>query len=158
MGSSPFDPSETLQIAPSEPISFRVLTSVMRTSIVKNRLRRLGAALMVAAYAVGVLMPAVAFASADRSSIIHVLGEAHGGMLILHFHEDDGDHQHTAKPGSGPVHHCCGVTSLPGLEPEAAVSILPPETVTALRLPAEQMLSGQGAARLDRPPKISLTA
>jgi hypothetical protein len=109
---------------------------------------------MVAAYALGVLAPAVAFARADRASIIHVLSEAHDGMLILHFHEDDGDrHDHPAKSGSGPAHHCCGVTSLPGLEPEAAISILPPEAKTTLRLPAEQVLSSRGAARLDRPPK-----
>ena len=126
----------------------------MRPNLVKNRLRRLGAALIVAAYALGVLTPAVAFARADHASIMHVTSESHGGTLNLHFHEGYGDHhQHPAKPGSGAVHHCCGVTSVLGLEPEAAFAILLPETATAQSLPAEQVLSGRGAARLDRPPK-----
>ena len=73
--------------------------------------------MMVVAYGLGVLAPAVAFARADRASIVHVLSEAHDGMLILHFHEDDADHQELpAKPGTPLVHHCCGVIPLQGLE------------------------------------------
>jgi hypothetical protein len=115
--------------------------------------------MMVAAYALGVLGPAVAFAHADHAAIMHVLGESHGGVLTLHFHEDDGDHHdHPAKPGSGPTHHCCGVVSLPGLEPSAVASIMPPQAMTALLPPAASSLSGCDTARLERPPRPLLTA
>jgi len=114
---------------------------------------------MVAAYALGMLAPTVAFARADHASILHVLSESHGGMLILHFHDDEGDrHTYPAKPGSDPSHHCCGVISLPGLEPSVSIAIQPPDTVTALPPPVEPSLSGCGAARLERPPRSSLTA
>jgi hypothetical protein len=115
--------------------------------------------MMVMAYALGVIMPTVAFAYADHSSIVHVLSESHGGMLTLHFHDDDGDHHdQPTKPGSGPAHHCCGVVSLPGLAPSAAVSIMPPQAMTALLPHSEPSRSGCGTARLERPPKPLLTA
>jgi len=125
-----------------------------------DRLRKLGAAVMVAAYALGVLAPAVAFARADRASIVHVLSESHDGMLILHFHEGGSNHhdQQPAKSGSGPVHHCCGVVSMPGLAPMAAVVILAPQTTQALLPPTEAFHDGCSAARLERPPNSSLTA
>jgi hypothetical protein len=66
-----------------------VLISAMRTTLM-NRLRRLGAAMMIMAYALGVVTPTVAFAYADQASIVHVLNESHGGMLVLHFHDHDG--------------------------------------------------------------------
>jgi hypothetical protein len=56
-----------------------------------NEPRRLGAAMMVVAYALGVLAPAVKFARADRASVEHVLSETHGGMLLLHFHDRGSD-------------------------------------------------------------------
>jgi hypothetical protein len=121
-----------------------------------RQLRRWGATLMVAAYAFGVLAPTVAFARADHASIVHVLTESHGGVLVLHFHEDDGDHHGLpAKPGSHRLHHCCGVVSLPGLEPSTAVSVLPPQQTVTLVPAAERLLSGCGCARLERPPKSS---
>jgi hypothetical protein len=124
-----------------------------------NRLRRLRAAMIVVAYALGVLTPTVAFARADRDAIVHVLSESPGGMITVHFHDDDGDrHDHPVKPGAGPSHHCCGVVSLPGLEPSPAVAILPPQTTTAVLPTSEPLLSGRVAARLERPPKSLLTA
>ncbi len=119
-----------------------------------SKLRRLGAAMMVVAYGLGVLTPAVAFARADRASIVHVLSEAHDGMLILHFHEDDGDHdEFPAKPGAPQIHHCCGVIPLQGLAPPLMVSLLPPVVALTLLPPAGRHLAGLGAVQLDRPPK-----
>jgi hypothetical protein len=127
----------------------------MRGRLARN-LRRWSATLVVAAYAFGVLAPTVVFAHADHASIVHVLSESHGGMLNLHFHDDDGNrHEHPAKPGSGPLHHCCGVVSLPGLEPSPAISIQPPQAMTALRPSSEHPRSGCDAARLERPPRLS---
>jgi hypothetical protein len=112
--------------------------------------------MMVMAYALGVVTPTVAFAYADHASIVHVLSESHGGMLVLHFHDHDGDRQdHPVKSGAGAAHHCCGCISLSGLEPPAAVAIMPPQTTMAPLPPPTPSLSGCGAARLDRPPKPS---
>jgi hypothetical protein len=122
-------------------------------------LRRWGATLVVVAYAFAVLAPTVAFARADHASIVHVLSESHGGMLILHFHDDDGDrHEHPVKSGSGPVHHCCGVISLPGLEPSLIISIQPPQATTVLLPSSEPSRSGCGSSRLERPPRPLPTA
>jgi hypothetical protein len=77
-------------------------------------------------------------------------------MLILHFHDDDGDHHELpAKPGSHPVHHCCGVVSLPGLEPSSAISILPPQRTATMIPAADCRLIGRESPRLERPPKSS---
>ena len=109
--------------------------------------------MMVVAYALGVFAPAVAFAHADHDLIVHVLSESHGGMLVLHFHDHTGDrHDPPAKPGGG-AHHCCGVISLPALEPSAAVAIMWPKTKAALIPPPSPSLSGCGARRLDVEPQ-----
>jgi hypothetical protein len=117
--------------------------------------------LLVAAYAFGVLGPTVAFARADSASIVHVLSEAHGGMLTLHVHNDhihdDGDrHDHPAKGGSNLAHHCCGVIAFPGLQPANDISILRPLLTRTLFALTEPSLSGGGLARLDRPPRYPL--
>jgi len=141
------------QNIPSEATGLIVFISAMRTNLL-NRLRRLGTAMMVMAYALGVVTPTVAFAYADHASIVHVLNESHGGMLVVHFHDHDGegyDHQ----PGAGAAHHCCGFISLSGLEPPATVAIMPPQTTTALLPPPTRSLSGCGAPPLERPPKLS---
>jgi hypothetical protein len=112
--------------------------------------------MVVMAYVLGLIAPTVAFARADRGSIVHVLSESHGGMLVLHFHEGEGDrHDAPSNSGDGTVHHCCGLISLPGLEPAAAVAIMPPQTTIALLPTPTPSLSGCGAARLERPPKLS---
>jgi hypothetical protein len=112
---------------------------------------------MVAAYAFGVLGPAVAFAHADRASILHVLSETHDGMLTLHFHDEDGDHRdQTAKPGSKIVHHCRGAVAQPGLEPPVGGAVFLPSVKMTLLPPTETSLSGCGPIRLDRPPRLSL--
>ena len=118
--------------------------------------------LMVAAYAFGILGPAVAFARADCASIVHVLSEAHGGMLTLHVHHhghvhDDGEpHDHSTKGGSNPAHHCCGVMAFPGLQPADDISgFRPVPTRTPVAL-TELSLPDGGGARLERPPRYSL--
>jgi len=112
--------------------------------------------MIVMAYGLGVIAPTVAFAYADHASIVHVLGESHGGMLVPHFHDHGGDrHDHPVKPGGGAAHQCCGFVSLFGVEPSAAVSIFPPQTTIALLSPPTPSFSGRGAARLERPPRVS---
>ena len=93
-------------------------------SVRLKRLRRWGTALLAAPYAFGFLGPAIAFASADRAAIVHVLDEAHGGMLSLHFHLDRDRHDHSGKAGSKLAHHCCGVNTVAGLGPEPTIAIV----------------------------------
>jgi hypothetical protein len=133
----------------------------MRIGMIR-KLRRWGAALLVAAYAFGILGPAVAFARADCASIVHVLSEAHGGMLTLHVHhhghvhDDDERHDHPTKGGSNSAHHCCGVMAFPGLQPADDISgFRPVPTRTPVAL-TELSLPDGGGARLERPPRYSL--
>ena len=121
-----------------------------------GKLRAWAATWMVAAYAFAVLVPTVAFARADSAAVLHVLSEAHDGMLVLHFHVGDDDqdhHDHPAKPGPHTAHHCCGVVAVAGLAPGAAPSIQPPERGTSLLSLREQWRDGRSAARLERPPR-----
>jgi hypothetical protein len=139
---------------------FPRIAGVMQKYLTR-KLRALAATLMVAAYAFGVLAPTVAFARADSAAVLHVLSEPHDGMLVLHFHDGDDEqdhHDHPAKPGSGQVHHCCGVVAVPGLEPGSAPAILPPVRTSTLLPLREQWLAGRGASRLERPPRSTLTA
>ncbi len=112
--------------------------------------------MMVMAYALGVITPTVAFAYADHASIVHVLTESHGGMLVLHFHDHDVDrHNHPVRSGGDTAHHCCGMISFTGLEPSAVVTIVPPQTMMALLPPPAPSPDGCCVACLERPPKLS---
>ena len=121
-----------------------------------RRLRRWGTALLAVAYAFSFLGPAIAFANADRAAIVHVLDEAHGGTLTLHFHHDSDRHDHSGKTGSKLVHQCCGVNTLSGLGSEPAVVIVRPRMTRTGFIPAPQWPAGRGAGRLDRPPRYLL--
>jgi hypothetical protein len=121
-----------------------------------RRLRRWGTALLAVAYAFGVVGPAIAFANADRAAIVHVLDEAHGGMLTLHFHHDSDRHDRSGKTGSKLVHQCCGVNTLSGLGPEPTIAIVTPSMTRTVFMPAPQRLASRGAGRLDRPPRYLL--
>lgn len=119
----------------------------------KKRFRRWAATALVAVYAFGILGPAAAFARADTTSIIHVLNEAHGGFLTLHFHNDGRDHDHDQSKKRGHAYQCCGATSIAGLEVSAAVSLILLALASAVAWPSEQRASGYKLDRLDRPPR-----
>jgi len=123
-------------------------------------LRRWGATLLAVAYLFGLLGPAIAFAHADRDAVIHVLTEAHGGTLTLHVHGHHEQHDPAGKTGSTPgaklVHHCCGVTSLFGLKPDAAIIVTTPMLTRLGFAAATTALSGRASGRLDRPPRYLL--
>jgi hypothetical protein len=120
------------------------------------RLRRWATAALVAMYALGVMVPTVAFASGDEATIVHSLNETHGGFLTLHVHSEGKSHKHsnnTATPG----HHCCGVVALPGLTPFVWGVFEPPAFSSALPARSEFGLSGGIPDRLDRPPRSFLS-
>ena len=122
----------------------------------RKRLRRWGTALLAVAYAFGLLGPAAAFANADRAAIVHVLDEAHGGMLTLHFHHERDRHDHSGKTGSKLLHQCCGVNTVPGLAPEPTFGIISPRVMRTGSLPTPPAPASRDAGRLDRPPRSLL--
>jgi hypothetical protein len=123
--------------------------------ILRRYIRAWAARLLVAAYALAVLMPSLAFSFDHDVSIVHSLTEAHGGLLIPHFHHDDADHKGSDHQAPGGVHHCCGALSLAGLLPPTDVSIAD-RVCTALISPVpEDHHAGCGPMRLDRPPRLS---
>jgi hypothetical protein len=127
-------------------------TGVM--TCLKKRFLRWGAAALVAIYALGILGPAAAFARTDTASVVHILSEAHGGFLTLHFHNNGRDHDHSKKTDGGNQHHCCGMTSISGLEPSAEIFfIAQPLAATKLAWPSEQLVFDYNLGRLDRPPR-----
>jgi hypothetical protein len=109
------------------------------------------AMLVVAAYSFCVLGPALSF-SLSKASIVHSLAEAHGGVLILHIHHNDPEHQNSDQQGPHIGHHCCGVFALPGLSPsDIAFTALEGDTFLVMSEPSDEHALRQ-PSRLDRPP------
>jgi hypothetical protein len=121
----------------------------------RKQLRAWAASILVAAYALAVLAPSLAFSFDAEVSIVHSLTEAHGGLLIPHYHHDDADHNNSDQPGLGGVHHCCGALSPPGLPPAAEVAIADQMSASLISSVPEDHHAGCGPIRLERPPRPS---
>jgi hypothetical protein len=115
-------------------------------------------AVLVAAYAFGVVAPSMVFSFNAHASIMHSLSEVHGDVLVLHFHPDDSEHassdhapsdRHAAKG----AHHCCGVVAVPGLLPPAVIAVIDRICVPLVSLARQDRHVGCDPARLDRPPR-----
>jgi hypothetical protein len=111
---------------------------------------------VVAAYAFGILGPALAFSLEDKVSILHSLAEGHGGSLVLHLHHDDTDHQVPGKQGSHVGHHCCGVFGLVGLSASDAVFSTVDGYAALVRTEPKDEHAHSRPGRLDRPPRTIL--
>ncbi|MFX5994749.1 hypothetical protein ABTF10_18890, partial [Acinetobacter baumannii] len=59
------------------------------STLLTKQVRGWAAAILVAAYAFGILAPSLAFSFDNHTSIIHSLTEIHSGMLMLHAHHDN---------------------------------------------------------------------
>jgi hypothetical protein len=120
----------------------------------KKKFQRWAATVLVAVYALGVVGPAAAFAHANTTSIIHVLSEAHGGFLTIHFHNDgrDRDHDQSKKPGH--AHPCCGATSIFGLQACADIFLVALPLATGVAWPDDRRAPANNLDRLDRPPRV----
>jgi hypothetical protein len=117
--------------------------------------RSWAAAMLLACYALALIVPSLAFSFDRNVSIVHSLTEAHGGLLIPHFHHDDADHQSADHNAAGGTHHCCGALSLPGLLPPSAVSVAD-QVCSSLILPLpEDLRAGCSPMRLERPPRLA---
>jgi hypothetical protein len=120
-----------------------------------RRVRIWVATFVVATYAFGILGPALAF-SLSKASIVHSLAEAHTGVLILHIHHNDPEHQNTDEQGPHLGHHCCGVFALPGLSPsDVAFTAFQGHTFLVMSEPSDEHALRQ-PGRLDRPPRTIL--
>jgi hypothetical protein len=120
-----------------------------------KQMRALAAGVLVAAYALAVLLPSLAFSFDRDVSIVHSLTEAHGGLLIPHFHHDDADHRNPDQHAPGGAHHCCGALSLAGLLPPTGVSIADQDCARLISSVPRDHHAACGPARLDRPPRPS---
>ena len=121
-----------------------------------RRIRIWLATLVAAAYAFGVLGPALAFSVERNVSIVHSLNEAHGGAIILHVHHDDTDHETPGKRGPHIGHQCCGIFALAGLSISYAVfSIFDVPLALVMTEPSDQQALMR-PSRLERPPRTNL--
>lgn len=121
-------------------------------TLLTKQVRGWAAGMLVAAYAVGVLAPSVAF-SLDGGSIVHSLTEVHGGLLLPHLHHDHAGHKSSGKGAPGGSHHCCGVLALPGLPPPAEISVADPVCASLVSTVPQDNLAACGPAQLERPPR-----
>jgi hypothetical protein len=125
-------------------------------ALLTKRLRIWSAGILVAAYALAVLAPSLAFSLDSEVSIIHSLTEAHGGLLIPHYHHDDAiHHKNSGQDVPAGAHHCCGVLAPPGLLPPTDVSIADQICVSLVPSVPQDHHAGCGPSRLDRPPRLS---
>src|SRR5579863_4553691 len=121
----------------------------------RKLMRVWAAGVVMAAYALAVLLPSLAFSFDRDVSIVHSLAEAHGGLLIPHYHHDDADHKNTDQHIPAAVHHCCGALTLPGLLPPAEIAFADQTCTSLISSVPQDLRAGCGPARLDRPPRPS---
>jgi len=111
--------------------------------------------LLVAAYAFGVLAPALAFSFDRDASIVHSLMEAHGGLPLLHVHHDDRDQPKSSQQGPHVGHDCCGVFALQALFPPSTAYLLDVFCSALIRAEPQDRSPLCKPSRLDRPPRIT---
>lgn len=121
-----------------------------------RRVRIWLATLVAAAYAFGVLGPALAFSVERNVSILHSLNEAHGGVIILHIHHDDTDHEAPGKQGPQVGHQCCGIFALAGLSASYTVLSIIDGPLALVRTEPRDAQAIRRPSRLDRPPRTTL--
>jgi hypothetical protein len=126
------------------------------SSMQARRIRIWVATLVAAAYAFGILGPALAFSLDNNVSIVHSLSEVHGGSIVLHIHHDATDHEAPGKQSHHVGHHCCGIFTLAALTgSDTVVSIFEVPLALVRTDPGDhQPLRRPG--RLDRPPRVLL--
>ncbi len=117
-----------------------------------RRIRIQVATLVAAAYAIGILGPALAFSLERNVSIVHSLTEVHGGSIILHVHDDmDGEAPGKREPHVG--HHCCGIFSLAAMSAACSVFSIFETPVAPVRSKPTDMQALRHLYRIDRPPR-----
>ena len=118
-----------------------------------RRIRIWVATLVAAAYAFGILGPALAFSVESNVSIMHSLSEIHGGSIVLHIHHDDTDHEAPGKQGHHVGHHCCGIFTVAALTGSGTVVSVFEGPLALVRTEPADMQALRRPDRLDRPPR-----
>ena len=121
-----------------------------------RQVRLWATSLLVAAYAFGVLAPALAFSIDRDASIIHSLEEAHDGLLLLHVHHDDRDQTKSGQQGPHVGHHCCGVFALQALSPLYTAYSFHEFSGALIKAAHQDFSPVSKSSRLDRPPRITV--
>jgi hypothetical protein len=114
------------------------------------------ASFLVAAYAFGVLAPALAFSINRDASIIHSLEEAHDGILLLHVHHDHRDQTNSSPQGPHVRHHCCGLFALQALSPLCTAYSFHEFSGALIKAARQDFSPVSKSSRLDRPPRITV--
>jgi hypothetical protein len=121
-----------------------------------KQMRLWATSLLVAAYALGVLVPAVAFSLDRHASIVHSIVEAHDGLLLLHVHHDDGDQSKSGQSEPHVGHYCCGIFALQSLLPPSTASLFAEFCDKLILAEPQEQKPVCKPSRLDRPPRITV--
>ncbi len=119
-------------------------------------MRLWAASFLVAAYAFGLLAPALTFSINPDASIIHSLEEAHDGILLLHVHHDDHDQTKPNQRGPHVGHHCCGLFALQALSPLYTTYSFHKFSGALIQAARQDFSPVSKSSRLDRPPRITV--
>jgi hypothetical protein len=122
-------------------------------TLLTKQVRSWAACILVAAYALGVLVPSLAFSFDSDASIVHSLTEIHGGLLMPHLHHDHGEHKNSNERDRISGHHCCGVIALPGVPPPTDIYVADQICMLLVAAVPQDDHAACGPARLDRPPR-----
>jgi len=126
--------------------------------------RRTLGALVVALYALCVMLPTAAVAASHSPVSEHCLGEHHHGLGEHRHSAEEAAHDHGATAHDEPADHdhgqsekCCGLFGVTALAPDfqvVAVQLTQPSCLTVTRAAS---LFGSRGDRIDRPPRSLLS-
>lgn len=127
-------------------------------ALITNSWRRTVGALVVALYALCVMLPAAAVAASPSPTTEHCLGEHHHAAAETALHEGAGAaHHEPADHDHGQDEKCCGLFGVTALAPDFQVVAVRLTQSSALTMPLVGSLFGSRGARIDRPPRNLLS-
>jgi hypothetical protein len=120
--------------------------------------RKQAATLLIAFYALCLIVPGAAFALGDGSMpLAHCFSDHHHGSVESHHHEGmnhnkpkmGGDERQQSSPNN-----CCGLFSVSAIAPVFDVVTLPADQLLDVVIPTADNLFGRNSGRIDRPPRF----
>lgn len=116
--------------------------------------RRKASVLVVALYALCLVVPVAALAAIHAPVPVHCLGEHHHGAI------DEAVHLHSAAAQDEPADHghgdavkCCGLFGVTALAPGFLVVAIEQTDGSDMAVPLVPSLTGSRGDRIDRPPR-----
>ena len=129
-----------------------------------NGWRRTLGALVVALYALCVMLPTAAVAASHFPVSEHCLGEHQHGVAGHHHVGERGMHEHAGAAQDlpsghehGPGEKCCGLFGVTALAPDFQVVAVRLSRGSDLVVPRAASLLGSRGGRIDRPPRNLLS-